>query len=115
MIGEWVASQISVGNLLTLAGLFVSAGWHARRVVDLERAVTGVKAEMAAWKDSIDKEFAAIEVRRDADLLAVATTYQRRDVLAATLQAIERQLTVMNETLRDIQRTPRLIDPRGRE
>jgi hypothetical protein len=104
-MGEWFSSQITLGNLLTLAGLLVSAGWHARRVISVEQAVAVVSAEVHAVKETLDDEIGAIEVRREADLIAIAQQYQRKDVQEATLTSINLQLSDIRSTLRDMQHT----------
>lgn len=102
-MGEWFSSQITLGNLLTLAGLLVSAGWHARRVIAVEQAVTAVQTEVHEVKKTLDDEIGAIEVRREADLIAIAQQYQRKDVQEATLTSINLQLSDIRSTLRDMQ------------
>lgn len=102
-MNEWLTSQVTVGNIVTLAGLLVSAGWHARRVLSVEGAVVDIKAELSGMKKTLADELVAVEVRRDADLFAIAQQYQRKDVQEVALQSINLQLSDIRSTLRDMQ------------
>lgn len=102
-MNEWLITQVTFGNIVTLACLLVSAGWHARRVLSVEEAVVDIKAELGGMKKTLDVELTEIEVRRDADLIAIAQQYQRKDVQEATLQSINLQLSDIRSTLRDMQ------------
>lgn len=105
MIESWLLEQVTLGNIATLLGLLASVGWHARRVVEVEQAVQAISAKVVEVRGELLGEMEALAARRDADLLHIATVYQRKDVQAESLASIDRQLSDIRETLREMRMT----------
>lgn len=93
-MNAWFLEQFTVGNVVTLVGLIASAGWHARRVVEVEKSVQTIATQLELQQQ-----------RRDADLIHIAAIYQRKDVQAESLASIDRQLGDIRETLREMRIT----------
>lgn len=101
MTGSWWLDQVTLGNIVTIVSVLLSIGWHARRVVEVEKSVQTIADRLK----EVSEEIEAAAARRDADLLHIATTYQRKDVQAESLASIDRQLTDIRDTLREMRMT----------
>jgi hypothetical protein len=84
---HWLAEQFTIGNLLTIFSLAMSVGWQLSRLSQIETDLGEIKRQQ-------------IE-----DMRVIATTYERKDVMSATLQSINLQLhTISNAVARLEQR-----------
>lgn len=81
---RWFLEQFTFGNFVTMASLAFAFGVQYRRLQDIERDVQAIKAQ------------------QNADSIATAATYARRDVLAETLQSINQRLGNIEHDLREV-------------
>jgi hypothetical protein len=77
----WLETQFTLGNIITILSLASSVGWQLHRLSQIEADVLDLKRQQAT------------------DMATIASTYERRDVMAVTLQGIQVQLHAIQQTL----------------
>jgi Tfp pilus assembly protein PilO len=78
---HWLLEQFTLGNLFTILSLAMSVGWQAHRL------------------QAIERDLVKLQKQQVEDMRLIATTYERRDVMAVTLQGIQVQLHAIQQTL----------------
>lgn len=81
---EWLQAQVTFGNLAAICSTLVAFGYQLRRLQDIERDISDVRAA---------------QVRASSD---TASTYVRRDVVAETLNLMSLRLGNIEVELRDL-------------
>lgn len=81
---EWLQAQVTFGNLAAICSTLVAFGYQLRRLQDIERDISDVRAA---------------QVRASSD---TASTYVRRDVEAETLNLMSLRLGNIEVELRDL-------------
>lgn len=81
---EWLQAQFTFGNLAAICSTLVAFGYQLRRLQDIERDISDVRAA---------------QVRASSD---TASTYVRRDVVAETLNLMSLRLGNIEVELRDL-------------
>lgn len=83
----WAQQQITFGNIAAICSTLIAFGYQLRRLQDIERDISEVRAAQA---------------RATSD---TASTYARRDVLAETLQSMNARLGNIETDLREVKHT----------
>lgn len=78
---SWFTAQFTVGNIVTILSLAVSVGWQMHRLTRLENDLHEIKEQQVE------------------DVRVIARTYERKDVMTATLQGIHLQLQAIGQAV----------------
>ena len=82
---HWLADQFTLGNIVTIISLAMSVGWQLHRLTQIEADLSEIKRQQFE------------------DMRVIASTYERRDVMAATLQSIHLQLHTISNTVQRLE------------
>jgi hypothetical protein len=84
---HWLTEQFTLGNVVTVLSLALSVGWQLHRLTQIETDLAEIKRQQLH------------------DMQVIASTYERKDVMSATLHSINLQLhTISNAVARLEQR-----------
>ncbi len=103
---HWLIEQFTLGNIVTIISLAMSIGWQAHRLTVFERDLRTQEARLTENARNQKEQLAEM-------MRLVEATYERRDVMAVTLQGVYTQLHGMHQTLERL--VQRLEPPRSEQ
>lgn len=94
-MSEWVAQQVTLGNLAVVASMLANIGYQMRRLYGIEKELGQIQetqARAATQREQDHREWALTLAERSRQF---DSTYVRRELHDAQLGSIHAQLTVI--------------------